>query len=438
MKRSSSLYVRTSLTILVALFIFMVFASIVVFQYIMQPIAKQAAGDLAAFMVLSSQTWVELSADARPRFEDELKNYHDMVITSARKTQTPFEHHRPFFRFLKQALEERLEQPVKLYRDMTIKELVWAEIPIATHLIHIGFPYNHIGANPPKVIFLLLLGAAVLIFLTSSFLVRRLTQPLEKLAQATVQMGRGRQVSSLQESGAQELVVLTRSFNQMNQRVQQLLDNRNTLLAGISHDLRTPISRIHIALELLEANNETELMGSIRADLDEINQLISQTLELAISNEKALDKLEMLDLNELILSETQKYDHHFEFINWDSLPVYQAMISRTAFQRIFQNLIENAIRYGENSAIKITLSKEQQFIKICISDQGPGIPEQYQKQIFQPFFRLEGSRNVNTGGSGLGLAIVSQLCEIYGWKIYLKSNEHSNGNKGSTFCLMIR
>ncbi|MCU7955039.1 MAG: sensor histidine kinase, partial [gamma proteobacterium symbiont of Bathyaustriella thionipta] len=68
----------------------------------------------------------------------------------------------------------------------------------------------------------------------------------------------------------------------------------------------------------------------------------------------------------------------------------------------------------------------------------PGIPAEYQSQVFQPFFRLEGSRNVNTGGSGLGLAIVSQLCEIYGWKIYLKSNEHSNGNKGSTFCLMIR
>ncbi|MCN4143852.1 MAG: HAMP domain-containing protein [Thiohalomonas sp.] len=95
---------------------------------------------------------------------------------------------------------------------------MWVEIPISSHLIHIAFPYNHIGADPPKVIFLLLLGAAVLIFLTSSFLVRRLTQPLEKLSQAAVQMGQGTQVAPLQETGAQELVLLTRSFNQMNQK----------------------------------------------------------------------------------------------------------------------------------------------------------------------------------------------------------------------------
>ncbi|NOQ79841.1 MAG: HAMP domain-containing protein, partial [Gammaproteobacteria bacterium] len=436
------LYVRTSRTIFVALFIFMVFASLVVFQYIMQPIAKQAAGDLAALMVLSSQTWVELSSDARPRFEDELTIYHDMLITSEPKGLIAFEQNHLFAHFLQQALEERLEQSIKLYQDITSEHLVWVEIPISSHLIHIGFPYNHIGADPPKVIFLLLLGAAVLIFLTSSFLVRRLTQPLEKLSQAAVQMGRGTQVAPLQETGAQELVVLTRSFNQMNQRVQQLLDNRNTLLAGISHDLRTPISRVHLALELIEANSEDELIDGIRNDLDEINQLISQTLELATSNEQAFDKLERVDLKELIISETKKYQHEFEFIEWDSSPACEAMISRTAVQRIFQNLLENAIRYGEDSPVRISLSMEQEIIKICVIDQGPGIPAQYQSQVFQPFFRLEESRNINTGGSGLGLAIVSQLCDIYGWTISLKSTENStktsNEKNGCTFCLMIR
>lgn len=454
-KQGNSLYVRTSFTILIALFIFMLFASAVVFQYLMQPIAKKAAGDLAALMVLSSQTWVELSPDARPRFEHELKNYHDIIITSKDTKHSPLTHDRPFIHFLKQALEERLEQPVKLYNDTT-KDLVWAEIEISGHLIHIGTLAHPIGASPPKVIFLLLLGAAVLIFFTSSFLVRRLTQPLEKLSRAVIQMGRGTQVAPLKETGATELILLTRSFNQMNYRVQQLLDNRNTLLGGISHDLRTPISRVHLALELMEGKGDAELMDSIRHDLIEIDQLIGQTQELLFSNEKALDNLEMVDLNELISSEVEKYQDEFKRIEWHSASSdnidfktdFKIRISRTAFQRVFQNLLENAIRYGDGLPIKISLYHEQGHIKVCIADRGPGIPRQYHSDIFQPFFRLESSRNSNTGGSGLGLAIVSQLCEIYGWTIELAESELAesefkdsglklNAKKGATFCLTL-
>ena len=433
MKHASSLYVRTSLTIFIALFIFMVFSSIVVFQYIMRPIAKQSAGDLAALMMLSSQTWVELSDDARPRFEEELKSYHNLLITSVPKKLILFEHDRPFSYFLKKALKERSDQTIKLYYEATSEQTIWAKIPISDYVLLIGFPYNHIGANPPKVFFLLLIAAAVLIFLTSSFLVRRLVKPLEQLSRATLQMGHGTQVAPIEESGAQELVLLTRSFNKMNQRVQQLLDNRDTLLAGISHDLRTPISRIHLALELIKTTKDEELIDSIRHDLDEINQLISQTLELASSKEKALNKLEIIDVNELLLSEVEKYQQIYTLIEYTPLIACKAAVSKTALQRILQNLIENAIRYGNNLPVKITLNSSQQAVKICIIDQGPGIPAAFQKQIFQPFFRLEGSRNSATGGSGLGLAIVSQLCETYNWTIRLDSSE----NAGSTFCILI-
>ncbi|MCW8930819.1 MAG: ATP-binding protein [Gammaproteobacteria bacterium] len=433
MKQANSLYVRTSLTIFVALFIFMIFASVVVFQYLVQPIAKQASGDLSALMVLSSRTWVELLPDARSRFEQELKNYHDILITLEKPKLPRLSHKTPFTKFLKQALEKRLKQPIKFYEDIS-EDMIWIEINISENFIYVGISAHPVGANPPRVIFLLLLGAAILIFFTSSFLVRRLTQPLEKLSQAVIQMGRDTTVPVLQETGALELVMLTRSFNQMNFRVQQLLDNRNTLLAGISHDLRTPISRIYLALELMNGQGEDELIDGIRNDLIEIELLISQTLELAISKEKALEKIELVDINELVSLEVEKYQNKYNLIEWHSGSEVKHPISRTAFQRIFQNLIENAIRYGEGKAIKITLTFVNEEIKVCIIDQGPGIPEQYQSDVFQPFFRLETSRNSSTGGSGLGLAIVSQLCELYGWTIELKSNP---AKKGCTFCLTL-
>lgn len=433
MKQPRTLFARTSLTIFIALFIFMVFASGVVFKYLMQPIARQASSDLAALMVLSAQTWVELPVITRPKFVEELENYHGLTISAQRDNTDPFESNSPFFLFLKEALEQRLEQPVSLYEEVTNERWIWIDIPMSEHLIHIGIPYNHIGPNPPIVFFLLLVGAALLIFITSSVLVRRLTKPLEKLSQATLQMGQGVPISPIQETGAKEFVLLTRSFNQMNHRVQQLLANRNTLFAGISHDLRTPISRIHLALELLNNENDPELITSIENDLDEINQLISQTLELATSYEKVQAKLEHIDLSELAASELEKIQYKPGIIKHFPEVKSTASISVTAFQRIFQNLIENAIRYGNNLPITVSISSNPQHIIVCISDQGPGIPLEHQSEIFQPFYRLETSRNTSSGGSGLGLAIVNQLCELYDWHIAVSNNE----NKGCSFCLTV-
>ena len=434
MREPGSLYVRTSLTIFIALFIFLAFAAVVVFLNIMQPIARQSAADMAALMVLSAQTWVELSPEARPRFEIELNDYHQIFITQQKKTLQAVSFNHPYLIFLQEALEKRLQHPVKFSKEVIGEQNIWLDISLSKHIIHIGFPYQHIGANPPMVVFLLLIGAAVLIFLTSSLLVKRLTTPLEKLSQATLQMGRGKKVPPLVESGAKELTLLTRSFNQMNHRVQQLLDNRTTLLAGISHDLRTPISRIHIALELMGNKCDPELTDSIRSDLNEMNNLIAQTQELALSREKATAKLETVNLNELISLEVLKFKQEFELIEWQPTSSCNALISKTALQRVLQNLLQNAIRYGEDQPIVISLMREAEEFIICIADQGPGIPQAHRSDIFQPFFRLEASRNINTGGSGLGLAIVSQLCEIYGWSIELKTNEM----KGSIFCLRIK
>jgi len=433
MRKPTSLYFRTSLTMFIALFIFLLFAAIVLFTNLVQPIARQAAGDMAALLVLSAQTWVELPAEARPRFETELKDYHAILITKDNKKLSPAGSRHPYINFLQESLEERLQYNIIILEEKADQWLFWVDLMIAGKIIRIGFPHQRIGANPPIIVFLLLLGAALLIFLTSSLLVRRLIKPLENLSQATLQMGHDNKVPPLVESGAKELTLLTRSFNQMNQRVQQLLDNRSTLLIGISHDLRTPVSRIHLALELMGKKCDRELTEGIRCDLIEINNLLEQTLELASSRNKALDKLERVDLNKLISQQVNKFKQEYKSIEWEPVLSCYAKISPIAIQRIIQNLLQNAIRYGDNKTIRIELSSTPEQVKFCIIDQGSGIPEEYHNTVFQPFFRMEASRNANTGGSGLGLAIVSQLCEIYGWTIKLKTNDY----KGCTFCLSI-
>lgn len=302
MKQPSSLFVRTSLTIFISLFIFLAFAALVVFQNLISPIARQSAGDMAALMLLSAQTWVELPVEARLRFERELEQYHQLYISEQHQPLDDINIHHLFYNFLVEAFEKRLNQPVVIPGQSMKNQtrFIWVDIPIAANIIRIGFPYSHIEPNPPRAIFLLLLGAAVVIFLTSSLLVRHLIRPLENLSQATLQMGRGNVVAPLEETGARELTQLARSFNQMNARVQQLLDNRTTLFAGISHDLRTPISRILLALELMEDKPDRELIQAARSDLEEMNHLIQQTLELAVSKEQARSKCKVININELI------------------------------------------------------------------------------------------------------------------------------------------
>ena len=435
MKQPSSLFVRTSLTIFISLFIFLAFAALVVFQNLISPIARQSAGDMAALMLLSAQTWVELPVEARPRFEIELKQYHRLYIAEQPQPLDKIDIHHLFYNYLLEAFEKRLNQPVIIPGQSTRNEtrFIWVDIPIAEHTIQIGFPYSHIEPNPPRVLFLLLSGAAVLIFLTSTLLVRHLIRPLENLSQATLQMGRGNVVAPLQETGARELKQLARSFNQMNARVQQLLDNRTTLFAGISHDLRTPISRLHLALELMEDKPDRELIQAARSDLEEMNHLIQQTLELAVGKEQARIKCQIINLNRLITDEVKKFRLEYPAIIWSELPACRISVSPTAVQRILQNLLHNAVCYGQSKDISIGLEQQDDQVVLCVTDQGKGIPQEKTKQIFEPFFRLEQSRNAQSGGSGLGLAIVRQLCDLYGWEITVQSEL----NEGSVFCLHI-
>ena len=435
MKQPSSLFARTSLTIFISLFIFLAFAALVVFQNLISPIARQSAGDMAALMLLSAQTWVELPVEARPRFERELEQYHQLYIAKKSQPLDEINIHHLFYKYLVEAFEKRLNQKVIIPGQSTKNEtrFIWVDIPIAEHIIRIAFPYSHIEPNPPRVLFLLLSGAAILIFITSTLLVRHLIRPLENLSRATLQMGRGKVVAPLEETGARELMQLARSFNQMNARVQQLLDNRTTLFAGISHDLRTPISRIHLALELMDERADRELIQAARSDLDEMNHLIQQTLELAVGKEQARKKCQIIDLNELITDEVKKFRLEFPDITWSEQPTCRVSVSPTAVQRILQNLLHNAVRYGQGKDIRISLEQQVDQVILCVSDKGMGIPREKIKQIFEPFFRLEQSRNAQSGGSGLGLAIVRQLCDLYGWKITVQSEL----DKGSVFCLHI-
>ena len=202
----------------------------------------------------------------------------------------------------------------------------------------------------------------------------------------------------------------------MSTDVQALLENRTVLLSGISHDLRTPLTRLNLALEMLPDNVDDELRNELKEAIGNMELIIAEYMQLAKGLEQ--DSLKTTHIQSLIgdiVSELNQDKNQLIQLTGDD--TCQINTYTEALHRVLFNLIENAIRYGENKPIDITWHCDKDVTTIVINDRGPGIPEQHREAIFRPFYRLEGSRNRNSGGSGLGLAIVEQLVNQRGWKI---------------------
>jgi len=420
MSYPKTLFARTGLTIAIAILVFLLFSGSVIFYYILQPVARQASEDLAALIMLSAQTWVELPPETRSDFEDELQSQHGLTLSHANTPLTTPTIKSPFLHFLEDALSHRQGSDIFIMHDPADSNWLWVDIPIADQSLRIGFTHNRIRARPPAAMLALILGASIITLLTSLLLVRRLTHPLARLAKETSRFGRGERPDPLPEDGPEELALLARNFNHMTGQVQQLLTNRTTLLGGISHDLRTPIARLQLAMEFLNHEQDPKLLEGMHHDLAEMNHLIARTLELAKEMEGTSQDIKEVDLSTLISDLITAHEHQGGTVKWEKPPPCMLQTNPTALNRVLANLLENARRYGENKPIRIELECGINTVTISLLDRGPGIPEDQFERVFQPFYRLDSSRNQTTGGSGLGLAIVKQLCDIYGWQVQLQ------------------
>jgi two-component system osmolarity sensor histidine kinase EnvZ len=249
-------------------------------------------------------------------------------------------------------------------------------------------------------------------------LVRRITRPLARLSEATSHIGHGEILAPLPETGPRELVDLTHKFNSMAGELTELVENRTTLLAGISHDLRTPLTHMRLALEMLVPDKaDAALIERLRRDTEQMDQLIGYTLELARGLEA--HEAEEVDLREFIDGIITNYRQADTVIDWEPQSYCPLSIDTMAMQRVLINLFDNAIRYGGNKPVMVRCHRDKEATIIQVLDRGEGIPAAEREAVFRPFHRLETSRSRKTGGSGLGLAIARQLCDARGWTIEL-------------------
>jgi two-component system osmolarity sensor histidine kinase EnvZ len=271
----------------------------------------------------------------------------------------------------------------------------------------------------------------LLALVTALVLARRITQPLARLSQAAASVGKGETPEWLPESGPQELAALARAFNLMARQVEELLANRTTLLAGVSHDLRTPLARMRLAVEMLAETSNAELVGQLLHDLEQMNRLIGALLDLSrgLGHEEK-QAVDLMALAGELAADIRRGGARVECLSSAPCVVDAAPL---ALRRILSNLLDNGVRYGDGKPLGIEWLQTEGTVRICVLDSGPGIPAAQREAVFRPFFRLEASRSAATGGSGLGLAIARQLAENNGWKLELLPRSEG----GTEACLSL-
>jgi signal transduction histidine kinase len=245
---------------------------------------------------------------------------------------------------------------------------------------------------------------------------RTITRPLGQLAQAADAMGRGVAVAPLPEVGGRELRAATRAFNAMQERLRRYLDSRTRVLAAMSHDMRTPLTRLRLRVESID---EDQLRAKCIADIEEMNQMIRGALGLfrGLNDEEVPTPI---DINALLEALREEHSELGATVTIEGRATAPFVGKQLALKRCIGNLIQNAIQYGQEAKICV---EEGAALVIRIRDRGPGIPAEDIERVFEPFFRLESSRNRDTGGTGLGLSIARDIAQAHGGSLKLQNIE---------------
>ena len=250
---------------------------------------------------------------------------------------------------------------------------------------------------------LLMIGIAI-IFLKNQ------TRPIIKLAEASERFGRGESVEEYSPSGALEIRKAGYEFERMRKRILRHLNQRSEMLSGISHDLRTPLTRIKLQMEIIK---DEEVKKKLSDDIDEMEKMLNEYLQ--FSKSTFTEKNEKFDISELIKIIVKKYNLKNIFIEQSEKNIFTGR--KSLIQRCLSNLIDNSLKFGKNVTINQYVSKKK--LTLLVEDDGPGIPEAEHDNVFKPFYKIDKSRNKTKSSVGLGLSIASDIVRSHGGSIEL-------------------
>ena len=321
-------------------------------------------------------------------------------------------------RMLHHALSERLIIPFHIDSRRDDKNIS-IRIGLQEGVLDILTPRKRMFSTTIYIFVLWMVGTALVVTAIAIFFLRNQIQPIRRLAAAAEAFGKGRSDVEFKPAGASEIRQAAAAFIDMRGRIARHIDQRTEMLAGVSHDLRTPLTRIKLQLAMLretmpEAGAE---ISDLESDIADMEKMIDEYL--AFSRGQGAEAPEPVDLSALIGEVVDGARRNGAARTLDAGEALTLPLRPNAIKRCLTNLVDNAVRYGEN--IDVTARRTGESVEVIVEDDGPGIPPESIDDVFKPFYRLDDSRNPNYAGAGLGLAIARDVARGHGGDIVLET-----------------
>ena len=299
------------------------------------------------------------------------------------------------------------------FNTTTYKDLIDLKIEYLDGYFQFYIPKERVTSSSARMFALWITFPAFLLITIAIIFLKNQTRPIVNLAKASEKFGRGEEVNEFRPSGALEIRQAGYEFDKMRKRIVRHLNQRSEMLAGISHDLRTPLTRMKLQLTFIKDKN---ISKKLSGDIDEMEKMLNEYLQ--FSKSRSIEKTETFDIADLLESTVKKYNNKNITIKITKRTYINAR--KNLIQRCVNNLIDNSIKYANN--INIELEKIKNNIIIIIDDDGIGIPKNEYNNIFKPFYKIDKSRNETKSSVGLGLSIASDIIKSHGGNISLSQS----------------
>jgi two-component system osmolarity sensor histidine kinase EnvZ len=315
---------------------------------------------------------------------------------------------------LANAMRERVRRPFHI-DTWSHDRLVQMKVQVPDGVMEIFVPRERLFSSTTYIFVMWMVGTSLLLFAIATMFMRNQVRPIRRLADAVDNFGKGRDVPDFRPEGATEIRRAAAAFERMRGRINNALTQRTEMLAGVSHDLRTPLTRMKLQLEML---GDARGVEDLKEDLREMEVMVEEFL--AFARGEGTEEAVESNLDEIVATVARSASADGRDVVAKTDGDMKILIRPNAIRRCITNLVVNAVTHA--TAVEIGASRRGTLVEITVDDDGPGIPEEEREAVFKPFYRLDPSRNPGTGGTGLGLSIARDLARGSGGEVTLEDS----------------
>ena len=291
------------------------------------------------------------------------------------------------------------------------KKLITVMVEVNNGILEFRANKKRIYSSTTYIFILWMVSASIILFIVALLFLKNQIKPIRKLAIAVDRFGKGKNIQNFKPSGAKEVRRVSNAFKIMKDRIENSITQRNKMFSSISHDIRTILTRMKLNLELHKLDK-----GGLKKDLIEMEEMVEEYLKYAKGEEK--EKIQKINIVNLLNSIKKRYSKkNISFKNDKKINI---SIRLNSIKRCINNILSNSLKFSKK--VEISCNKKKDYVEIIIDDDGPGIPKSERKKVLQPFYRVEASRNRNTGGIGLGITIAADIINNHGGNFLLEQS----------------